>query len=762
MDSEQIQHRLNLEKAMVGAEFRAPQESNSSLHQSPIEPQMRSQQGESTADNGMSSDEAWKIESAQQERKLLMTIEDIKKAEIDDKLEFKKYLADLYKQSNSLMTIYNQRVQNLLLDDRFLHRHTNEISSLLIRGLMPPLEEVKSIEKSLTSTRKKAKEETIVEQTSTAVKEMQKVEAICKDVKSRIIKYTRAPKPIKIAKKAQDKPLDQHAISLQNAIKQVNPAPFQQKAELPVSKNTLLSTETQNLKAKQESAPKEPESVKSKQLKVLVDNLLPSDTVQNEKVQRLIEQEYQKYSDLQSFLSVARQKCHLLGMRADKVCDACESALSKLDSFRSDSSFTMSELFEVDKAIQTLEKFDKKLPGEVWQLLTELKPGVADHRHHLLNLQCRKLLMDGPATMTQKPELKQFMEVEHYLNLFNKDSTEEIFTQQFLTVFGELYVSPSQFKKSLSVTNKPQELLALINIFQAQHSSDIFRFTELTKKASMVNNQKNIEILETGIKAIEYITGELNKDLQAEAQNFRLSEPGSEYKKLEQTLLIKLTAYFEAKSISRAPETPNKPINKQAPPHKAVVQRLSNALIQHNQNNDGEPLKPLFNKISDLDEFTKMEKSEHRKFNIIIISSVLEKGLTSETINEIVPLWLEYHSSICDPEFTEIKQKQYFNKELPTEVCQALRNLEQKSPSSWFNQIFNTSTREFQLKALDLVELLLPLSTACGAHPFIISEFISDLSSVLHDRQNDSLIEALCKALDNYQLIIKADYGALC
>ncbi|WP_067583174.1 hypothetical protein [Endozoicomonas ascidiicola] len=750
MDSEQMQHRLNLENAMVGAEFRTPQESNSSLHHSPLEPQITTQQGESTADSGMSSDETWKIESAQQERKLLMAIEDIKKTEIDDKLEFKKYLAELYKQSNSLMTIYNQRVQNLLLDDRFLHRHTNEISALLIRGLMPPLEEVKSIEKSLTSTRKKAKEETIDQQTSTAVKEMQKVEAICKDVKSRIIKYTRAPKPVKIAKKTQDKPLDQHAISLQNAIKQVNPAPFQQKAEVPVSKNTLLSTENLNLKARQEAAPKEPESIKSKQLKVLVDNLLPSDTGQNEKIQRLIEQEYQKYSALQSFLSVARQKCNLLGMRADKVCVACESALSKLDSFRSGSSFTMNELLAVDKAIQTLERFDKKLPGEVWQLLTELKPSVADHRHHLLNLQCRKLLMDGPATMTQKSEIKHFCEVERYLNLLTENASEKAIDDQFTKVFGDTFTSASQCKKGLSIANKPQELQALITNFETRNFSEIAIFA---KKAKEQQNEKYVNIFNAGVRAYEYITSDLHNNLQNAAINFRLSEPDVNYKKMTETLLARFKDYLEARDFIGTPTKLQQPPILESNDKSSEVTICIEALLYTlGETNQKSPNLHIKNLITDLDAIANDLKNGGNSFHNRernLINALLTKELAPEVLGRFLPEWLRLKSIMTKPSAHNNSKKPSVNqKEISKEFIESLPIYEENRASKWLKQIFNASTKDQHMLYLGIAKTLIPICICADASYEIKKQFINSLSNRLREKKDDSYLTEICNSLD--------------
>ncbi len=502
----------------------------------------------------------WDHESFPIEQQLFSDISELVTASISDKIELKKNLSDLYKQAHELMTRYNQRIQSLLMDDRFLYRQSSEISALMIRGLMPPLEEIKTLEKSLTSIRKKLAEEPIDVFQKSASAELKKVEKVLKEAKSRITRHTKPLKPAQLIKKQLDQRLEREASELQQQV-HTTAASVPLNNTINTSNETLTTIKaepvgTSPLASKNQGQEKSAEDLTSKQLKALAIKL---DTSSAEGRKRSIQSilsyvgsEYKHYAPLRPFLSVAGQKCELLSMNPDKACKACQEAIALLEdtSSLSETDLSLSTLVQIDKAINRLASFDKKLPGEVWQLLTELTPYKADRRYHLLNVLCRKLLLDGPTPLTQKAVLNKFRDVKQCLSQFKEETSDEVFDQRFMAVYGQIFTSPTHLKKTLNTVNKPHEVHALLQMLSRQKKSDQMLLSGAIEKLRAIGDEQ-LESLLCGAAAYDFLVKELPEKLSSEISNYRPSDPSQTHKQLTQSVLTKYTDYYKAIELAK-------------------------------------------------------------------------------------------------------------------------------------------------------------------------------------------------------------------
>lgn len=505
----------------------------------------------------------WEDDSNAIEQKLFSDIHALLAGSVSDKAELKKSLSELYKQSHELMTCYNQRIQNLLMDDRFLYRHSSEISAFMIRGLMPPLENLKKLEKTLASTRKKSEEEPVDQLQKSAVDELAKVESVLKDAKGRLTKYTKPLKPSQILQKQMSQRLEREASELQQQ---------EPKTCVPVSLPVKASASDKPLSTvkvdpvgiaplthhKRQKQGYSAEDLQSRQLKALAITLdtasLKPEKRTIQSLIRYVESVYHHYAPLSPLLSLARQKCELLSMNPDKACNACQEAIAMLESVSSsdEPEFSLEALINIDKAIGKLAAFDKKLPGEVWQLLTELTPDQDDSRYHLLNLLCRKLLLDGPTLLTQKTILNKFKDVGQLLcqtlSQTQENTGDKVFDQQFSNVYGPIFTSPTHLKKTLNVVNKPHETQALLQMFARQKTDEQVRLAETIEAFKAIGDEQKLECLISGAAAFDSLITTIPEKLVSEINSYRPSEPSQSHKQLIHAVLSKYSDYHSVAS----------------------------------------------------------------------------------------------------------------------------------------------------------------------------------------------------------------------
>lgn len=771
MDSEQIKKDLT-NKPFFNISGPIHQDSKGSPDPAPDHRKLKGQVIAQPSDNGILQPtehpvDPWDNESSPIEQKLSSDISELVTASINDKIELKKNLSDLYKQAHELMTRYNQRIQSLLMDDRFLYRQSSEISALMIRGLMPPLEEIKALEKSLTSTRKKSVEESIEQSQKSAGTELAKVENVLKEAKSRIIKYTKPLKPAQLMQKQLDQRLEQEAARLQHQIQKSAPTVLlngniETSNKIPVTiKTSSINPPLQEISARSAEKELSVEDLTSKQLKSLVkklDNTSPEATKRvTQAILHFVESEYQHYVSLRPFLSVASKKCDLLSMNPDKACNACQNAISLLEDTSTsihqalNNDLPFNTLVEIDKAINKLATFDKKLPGEVWQLLTELTPHRADNRYHLLNLLCRKLLLDGPTPLTQKAVLNKFKDVENYISLFKEATEDEVFDQQFLAVYGHVFTTPTHLKKALNPVNKPHELNELLKIFHRIKKNEEVLLSKATEKLKAIGDEQQLAFLLSGASAYEFLNSKLPDRISTEINNFSLLEPGSTHKKLTQSLLAKFADYYKAVELAKKQ---GGEINKQFHHDTTVVQlikELSSILIDSQLPDNGQS-SLLKNAYEDLQAVINQPQPTNQTMDSLascrrnIIDALQKKLLTNNLASTVIKQFLQIQGLLENPGVLLFETRF----QAPEELTQAIATLESSASPKWYNQLFTGLLQEHRANTLETVRSLLIACRNITAAPKQIARFIEAITVEIERDNDDPLIKQLVSAMQAY------------
>ena len=96
------------------------------------------------------------------------------------------------------MTLYNQRVNALVSEDRILCKHAKEVSALIIRTIMPAIDSLKLIDKSLTAIKKNNKATTLAQLSKQLVKPVQSIELAFNTVQKRLDELTQ---PLELPKR---------------------------------------------------------------------------------------------------------------------------------------------------------------------------------------------------------------------------------------------------------------------------------------------------------------------------------------------------------------------------------------------------------------------------------------------------------------------------------------------------------------------------------------------------------------------------------
>ncbi len=701
----------------------------------------------------------WEHDSASIEQKLFSDIDVVMTVAISDKIELKKNLSDLYKQAHDLMTRYNQRIQSLLMEDRFLYRHSCEISALMIRGLMPPLEELKTLEKSLTSTRKKLAEEPIDKIQKSSTSALEQVEKVLKDARNRIIKHTKPLKPAQLLQKQLVQQLDQRASELHQQIES-STTTVSGGSSGNISNNALPTIKAQPASAlpftshKGNEQDKSVESLTSKQLKALAIKLDISGTEGRKRcfqdIISYIASEHKHYATLKPFLSVAEQKCELLSMNSDKACKACLEALQLLEtSSQGDADLSLDTLIQVDKAINRLASFDKKIPGEVWQLLTELTPYNTDTRYHLLNLLCRKLLLDGPTPLTQKAVLNRFRDVRQCLVLLQENTSDEIFDLQFAAVYGQIFTSPTQLKKALNTVNKPHEIYALLKVFSRQTKHEQSLLTGALEKLKNRDSEKYEDLL-SGAAAFEFLVKELPEKLSSEISKYRHAEPSQTHKQLTQSVIKKYSDYYKAMELAKKQK---EDINKEEHQQRNTLNQLGRDLSEVQISLEASGNTVLTRICEEIQSIIYQAQTNGQTIQPLsecrtnIIHALVTKHLESDQTSTIIKLFIEVQTVIEQAGETSLQENSF---QPPESITQALASLSNGASPKWYNQLFTSHLQEQRTNTLEMVKGLFKAYQQTIAAPMQIGDFIEASALEITKDNDDPLIKQLATEMQTY------------
>ena len=742
MDSKQIKKNLSNEPVFIINEL-VQQENAHSQAQETNTRKLKGQVIAQPAEESMLSIiDPWQRDSEAIEQQLLVAISALSDSPISNKLELKKKLTGLYNHAHKLMTCYNQRVQSLLMDDRFLYRDSSEISAFMIRGLMPPLEALKTLEKGLTSNKKKNIDEPIEAVQKIAEVELKNVVMVLKESKLRITKYTKPLKPTQIMQKQLQKRLEQEAEALK--LKTLE-SPAAEVSKTTTAQQTVNKSAQPGLTKKVNVTPND---IKTTPLKILALQLnTPESDDSQQSLTNYLEAEYQHFFPLQSLLCIAIKKCDLLGMVADKACKACLAALILIEESilnlkeSQNTSLSLEAIGQLDQAIVKLTLFSRKLPGEVSQLLTELIPRSADSRYHLLNILCRKLLLDGASSLTQKPSLSQFKDVEVLLTLLQESADNFTFDSYFLAVFGPIFNAPTLLKNALNILNKPQEIRELLQIFQRVSQSDFEQLSIAYGQAAFYHSP----VLSSGLQAYKFVMSEFMESVTAAADSFSLSEPDDTVNNLIQSLEPKLMNFFKALDFLQNQGNKNPGTEDKAVAH--AISELTALLTNH--------------------------------VNHVSVMSVIE-GLNNVCKHPAQSLQLRDALAICQRNFVTLLQSKYIQNEaavaymrqfvyiqsmlknpqstpvsavrvaFPQTITESIKTLQSSMSTRWYNQRFISQVQERRAKTLALVHNLI---TACE-HTVSAKEQIAGLvKSVAQESVkdcDDPLIKQLASAMQNH------------
>ena len=704
----------------------------------------------------------WEQDSSAIEHKLFSDINALPAVAISNRSELRKKLAEIYKQAHELMTCYNQRIQNLLLDDRFLHRHASEVSALMIRGLMPPLENVKSLEKTLASTRKKSEDEPVDQLQQSAVDELAELEQVFKEAKSRLSKYTKPLKPAQILQKQLSQRLERAASELQQAQKPGVSLSLHNASDIATTKpaSTAPLPHYQTQQQKQLQKKDSIDDLQSTQLKALA---LTLDTASQETEKRTIQSiiryvasEYQHYAPLSPFLLAAGQKSERLSMNPDKACKTCQDALALLDSVSSSNEpeLSLEALIQIDKAIGKLAAFDKKLPGEVWQLLTELTPDRGNSRYHLLNLLCRKLLLDGPTPLTQKAVLNKFKDVGQLLGQSGENTEDQVFDQQFINAYGPIFTSPTHLKKTLNVVNKPHETQALLQMFARQKADEQARLAEMIEASKVIGDEQKLACLMSGTAAFDCLITTIPEQLTSEINGYRPAETSQTHKQLTDAVLTKYSDYYKTTGLIRKQsENINSECKNSQSEHSKILSQLSRQLTETLACSDNRQEALLKNidielqKITDQSPVNAQAKQAIAGCRTHIQKALTEKSLTNDQASKIIALFLEAQTCIEEP---DAAQTGISNVDIPQALVQAMASLESGTSAKWYNQLFTGQLQEQRTKTLGIVHNILDACQQTRAATMSVASFI-EISALEMTRDNDDpLIKQLGAELQAY------------
>lgn len=699
----------------------------------------------------------WDLDSVAIEQKLGTDINKLLTEPVGDKIELKKGLSDIYKQAHDLMTRYNQRIQSLLMDDRFLYRHSSEISALMIRGLMPPLEAMKTLEKSLTSTRKKATDEPIDALQKSATAPLEQVGQVLKDSKNRLARYTKPLKPEQLIQKQLDKRLEQEASELHQQVQVTAAASEANSIEAPDTAFSTKSTPFVNTPPKASPKPQpqavSAEDLTSRQLQTLAIKLSATAGAEGQKrtiqaILRYVESEYQRYAPLRPVLSVAIQKCELLSMNPDKACNACQDAIELLKNTAtlSETPLSLDTLLQVDTAINRLASFDKKLPGEVWQLLTELTPYQGGSRYHLANMLCRKLLLDGPTQLTQKVVLNKFRDVQHYLSGCQEKTSDVACDQHFMAVCGPLFTHPGHLKKTLNTMNKPHELDAVLQVLSRQKKSERALLSETIEKHKSTADEQ-LDILVCGASAFDFLVTELPEQLSSEIRHHRPSEADEKHEQLTQSVLTKYTEYCKAVELAGKLEEPSHQTDQQSGfEYKEILSRFNRKLAEILIVSDERQailLQDMDNNVATMANAPLVNDQAEQTVTACrktIVQAVVKAFLTDHQKHTIIKLFLETQALLAEPG-TIVTEHTAF--QVPEELVKAMASLQSGASPKWYNQQFTGQLLEQRILTLGTVRNLLDACQQAMAAPAHIADFIEITVLAITEKNDDPLIRQL-------------------
>lgn len=386
--------------------------------------------------------QALEAQATEKEAALKQLMDEFSLTAFTSKIDFKEPLADCFRQSHRLMTLYNRMLHSLVNLRQLTNKQVQLLAAQMIREVMPPLDEIKQIEKSLTAAKQKEPDLTIAELKSRAQNHITELETALVRIKAAIYGIT---------------------------------APQQQESEPSQAAEQIDQLATPET---------EPHQFRIPRLHQLHEqwreHTVPAKTMCSRLI-RLCERERETYQNLRGLFVSVLLKCEVCSKQLDKVCAAALTALDYIEENDLTQQPINSALFiELDNQLWALKKIERNFPNEVKQLMTELSVKTNAQWLHLINLLCR----------AHWPAENRFVDNKNVQQFFNKLPAVFEATQQnekaFTTQLKPLIIKPDQLQ---SYINKSDELVALIHWIAKRKKMKKARLRELLTLSQQKGNK---------------------------------------------------------------------------------------------------------------------------------------------------------------------------------------------------------------------------------------------------------------------------------
>ena len=393
------------------------------------------------------------------------------------------------------------------------------------------------------------------------------------------------------------------------------------------------------------------------------------------------------------------------------------------------------------------------MPGEVWQLLTELTPDRGNSRYHLLNLLCRKLLLDGSAPLTQKPVLNKFKDVGQLLCQSKESAGDQVFDRQFVNVYGPIFTSPTHLKKTLNVVNKPHETQALLQMFAREKADEQARLAEMIEAFKVIGDKEKLACLISGAAAFDCLITTIPEQLTSEINGYRPAETSQTHKQLTDFVLTKYSDYYKTTGLIRkqAENINSQSINSQS--EHSRISFLSKQLAQTLACPDNRLEALLINIDTELQKITTHSQVNAQAKQSIagcrahIQDALREKLLTNDQASKIITLFLEAQTDIDEP---GAAQTGINNVAMPQGLVQAMASLENGGSAKWYNQLFTGHLQEQRTNTLAIVKNILDACQQTRAATLPVASFIEVFALEITKDNDDPLIKQLGAEMQAY------------
>lgn len=400
--------------------------------------------------------ESWYIDSENKQQQCFQVLNALLECTPKDKLGFRKPLADVFKISYRLMTIYNQRINALILEDRILCKHAKEVSALMIRTVTPAIDTLKAIDKSFTAVKKTKKQNKINQISKQLINPVHDLMSAFNGVQNKLNELT--------------KPLSAESIEQIKAEQLLEAEARALKATLTLNRSQSEALFTQEPLV-EEAIVVTIDDFRYDPFAALVEQWLEAPT--QESAQAIVDFNAQfqlDYQPLLPFFNLGILKSEYLFEHTDPACQAGADALAIFTQLILDTNtLTLDNLLILDKAMSRLSRLGGRISGEVWQLITEQVSTENSGGFHILNTIMRQHLQNREQPLLNHPAQACFTVIAETMQ--EVISHHDDILSPLPPFLQPIFSSVGVMRVWSESVNKPEELLAFCELFKANCSA---------------------------------------------------------------------------------------------------------------------------------------------------------------------------------------------------------------------------------------------------------------------------------------------------